>query len=171
MITDWIKPPKGTTHLYWTENSYKWLIKGTSAWLDYQGLCFGYFADLSDCQVNSRVFLLPKATEPWTGEGLPPVGTVCEHQPYKDQEGWRKVEIIAHKNTGLPVAVFWDEVGQRATYSSHEAFRPVRTPKQIAVEEREAALEEMTHRNDHAALKDWAAYVYDQLGYRKQVKP
>ncbi|MNV69275.1 hypothetical protein D3C71_1621790 [compost metagenome] len=50
-------------------------------------------------------------------------------------------------------------------------FRTLRTPEQIAAEEREKAIAEMTHGYPNGQLQDWAAHVYDQLGYRKQVAP
>lgn len=119
----------------------------------------------------------------WTGEGLPPVGTVCEHQPYGDQKDWHRVEIIAHKNTGLPVAIFWDEACQKATYSSHKAFRPIRTPEQIAEEARIAELNLMVgaikdypggrHGVDHMTQlkihEEACINLYD-AGWRKQVE-
>lgn len=111
------------------------------------------------------IFGTPVEESPtWVGVDLPPVGTVCEHQPYDDREDWHMVEIIAHKNASLPVAVFWDDVGHRASYSSYEAFRPLRTPEQIAAEEREKAIECI--QKDLHCSRAMAEDIFD-AGYHK----
>lgn len=116
-----------------------------------------------------------KAVE-WTGKCLPPVGTVCEHHKLGRSITTGDetiVKIIAHitdDNRISPVAVYMPCEGNPpyVGQGTADAFRPIRTPEQIAAEERDASIKEMTHHNDHAALQDWAAYVYDHLGYRKQ---
>lgn len=56
---------------------------------------------------------------------------------------------------------------EQCSASENYTFKPIRTPEQIAAEEREKAIEEM-----RAALPDWAApenicpMLYD-AGYRK----
>lgn len=129
---------------------------------------------------------------PWTGEGLPPVGTVCEFQgdiaacpsdPWRD--GLRdgvECTVIAHfKSKGLDLIAFTftkpdgcSEVEQ----AQPGALRPVRTAEQIAAEEREAAIKVMVEGSqpDYSAgeLLNASEYVecaisalYD-AGYRKQ---
>lgn len=136
MNIDWSKAPEGFP--LWLEGTNEEHRKH-SGWYRDAGQVFegAYGGQWRACR-EGQFFTVHRNPGPsnWTGEGLPPVGTVCEHQPYEDQEDWHQVEIIAHKNTGLPVAVFWDEAGQRATYSSHEAFRPIRTPEQVAADKR-----------------------------------
>lgn len=73
----------------------------------------------------------------WNGEGLPPVGTVCEY--YADEDTWRRCEIVAYKDG---MAVVW--VNHAHIWScSGAGLRPLRTPEQIAAEEREKAIAEM----------------------------
>lgn len=75
----------------------------------------------------------------WTGSGLPPVGTVCE----VDHDGWRRCEVIAHAFEGqcsadaLFTYIKDDGMSGWNWYSSPDKFRPLRTPEQIAAEERE----------------------------------
>lgn len=104
---------------------------------------------------------------PWNGEGLPPVGVSCEVENESDG-GWDAVdEVLAHTEIkGASVAVFKRD--DRVFYSPANAFRPIRTPDQIAAEERERAI------NDIAAMwegqsggwRDFFAALYD-AGYRK----
>lgn len=67
----------------------------------------------------------------WTGEGLPPVGAVCEY--FSALGEWKVCRIVAHD--GL-YAVF----NSLNEYGAHiaDGFRPIRTPEQIAAEDREA---------------------------------
>lgn len=109
----------------------------------------------------------------WNGEGLPPVGTVCE---YKRVHEWQKVEVFAVKPNynGSQTVLVTYENGCWAGCAEPSSFRPVRTPEQIAAEDRDKAIAEMVetarkatgfgqNRADYAALYD--------AGYRKQVAP
>lgn len=74
---------------------------------------------------------------PWTGEGLPPVGAVCEY--YADEDSWQRCEIVAHKDGQ---AVVWVS-NAHIWASSGASLRPIRTPEQIAAEERQEAIDQM----------------------------
>lgn len=104
----------------------------------------------------------------WTGDGLPPVGTVCEF--YADEDTWRRCEVVAHKDGQ---AVVW--VNNAHIFSSSGAsLRPIRTPEQIAEEERKAEIDvlcadivghyEAPKMSEH--YLGLAAALHD-LGYRK----
>lgn len=104
----------------------------------------------------------------WVEGELPPVGTVCEWCP--NQDGWVQVEILGHDGE----ETWFRRAGQSISETCLRMafFRPIRTPEQIAAEEREKAIDEM--------LKDFGKFfanpmtsartIYD-AGYRKQVKP
>lgn len=129
----------------------------------------------------------------WTGEGLPPVGTVCEFAGYTPEETLPtdplvgdKVTVIAHFKSGpMDVAAFtfyappefeFLQVGQGA----YGCFRPIRTPEQIAAEERDAAVVQMKQCFDSISerlmptsnqyLETLFGALHD-AGYRKQVTP
>lgn len=109
----------------------------------------------------------------WDGQGLPPVGTVCEVDIWEE---WPRCEIIAHfqQRCGV-VAAFTVEVVDGAksldAYGA-EFFRPIRTAEQIAAEEREAAIEELRKLLSRVACDDYhAAVAMIDAGYRKQVAP
>lgn len=88
----------------------------------------------------------------WTGTGLPPVGTVCEVDYC---EKWCRCEVIAHfqQRKGI-VAAFTVNLGdgvKALDAFGAEYFRPIRTPEQIAAEEREKQLEAM----EEVAARAW----------------
>lgn len=76
----------------------------------------------------------------WTGEGVPPVGTVCEHQLFRCN-GWTTCTVLAY---GEKKTFYRDKDGHEwSRLSSDMKFRPIRTPEQIAAEEREAKAKAM----------------------------
>lgn len=72
----------------------------------------------------------------WNGEGLPPVGTVCEYKSYQLSEPWREVEVIAHFRNKAMVAAFipTGDGDKKVDQAIAKCFRPIRTPEQIAAE-------------------------------------
>lgn len=110
--------------------------------------------------------------EAWNGEGLPPVGAVCavfgEHS-----KRWYKCEIVFSSD--------WVVVARGAAYEGKKVdiaydyttferrFRPIRTPEQIAAEERNAGIEEMLTvfwAGGSNELRRRVEQLYD-AGYRK----
>lgn len=110
----------------------------------------------------------------WVDGELPPVGTVCEYNNYEphpvDVElKWSRVEIVARHTQGLDdFAVFASVSGYHGSRVP-KRFRPIRTPEQIAAEEREKELNRMV-ATVSMLDKGWArkvcAGLYDN-GYRK----
>lgn len=127
---------------------------------------------------DEAVALLHASPEPWNGEGLPPVGTVCTIECETPHKRWKKhvgeqVVIIAHSTgyEGNPTAVYKVLDAEDSEYHAlrEQAFRPIRTPEQIAAEERDTAVQEM---REIAGSKN--AWPFEQLydaGYRKQPVP
>ncbi|HGN2642955.1 hypothetical protein V3399_29755 [Pseudomonas aeruginosa] len=125
----------------------------------------------------------------WNGQGLPPVGTVCEfagctpstEDPFdKDLREGDHVTIIAHfKDGNLDLAAFTFNPQARnpdrgtacVEQGAYGCFRPLRTPEQIAAEEREKSIEEMRELvGDIDKVPTWSdalAALYD-AGYRRQ---
>lgn len=109
----------------------------------------------------------------WTGEGLPPVGTVCEVVPHNSQWGFDTIEprrctILAHHadfvwlDTGVPGTPI-------STRTDKVDFNVIRAPEQIAAEDREKAIDVMVAESP-LLDKGWSRLVcaglYD-AGYRK----
>jgi hypothetical protein len=126
--------------------------------------------------------------KPWSGEGLPPVGTVCKFHRKGNTYCFKEdlfdghvVTIIAHYQgvTGHTVAAFTfdDEDGNTRDVESatERHFSPCLTPEQIAAEERATIIREMAsaaHRPGQIAVtkREMAERLYD-AGYRKRVTP
>lgn len=116
----------------------------------------------------------------WDGTGLPPVGTACEihgtvwQELHGDEFSWRRVEIIAHTNFGgSDVAVGRDIECATLGWGIASKFRPIRTPEQIAAEERQKAVDQMLADYQytvgpciHGLVRSQAERLYD-VGYRK----
>lgn len=82
----------------------------------------------------------------WNGEGLPPVGTVCEagtchHMDMRGEieetpDTWDTVIILAHGiASGIPVAFAQGE--NAVTIGQSADFRQIRTTEQLSAEQRE----------------------------------
>lgn len=149
---DWSKAPEGATHctpgdqlrtctVFWR------VVDGIAleAWAlsNDRGITDHFTYGKDGCSGFVRDFAVVRPNQPWTGAGLPPVGTVCEihgtvGQELRDEEfSWRQVEIIAHTNFGGgDVAVGRDLECATLGWGIASKFRPIRTPEQIAAEER-----------------------------------
>lgn len=71
----------------------------------------------------------------WKGEGLPPVGTVCEVlNSNLGSPAWEQCAVLF---TGKHLVVYNSEsCEERTAHIDYLEFRPIRTPEQIAAEER-----------------------------------
>jgi len=110
----------------------------------------------------------------WNGEGLPPVGTVCEA---KTTRGWSSGTIIAHGLQPKENLAVWQEDGELIFWGVKEYFRPIRTPEQISADERHRAIydamnetrvnwEEIENGPIGLVLEVIVSQLYD-AGYRK----
>ncbi|MNR20393.1 hypothetical protein D3C85_1372300 [compost metagenome] len=111
------------------------------------------------------VVFAPKKEE-WNGTGLPPVGVVCEAKSTArgSERDWFKSSV----NYISEYTVVLDD-GKSGEFVAHPAtmqFRPIRTPEQIAADEREAAMEHMRQVMEGSSSKSWVEALYD-AGYRR----
>lgn len=104
---------------------------------------------------------------PWNGTGLPPVGTVCEYKrnDVSYRQTWVKVTV---KYISLSLVVLEHFAGKNEFVEVKEScvFRPIRTPEQIAADERHEAIKEMRDLSMGRMDIVGAGYLYD-AGYRK----
>ena len=168
MKIDLTKKPEGATHI--NPNSGLWIkcFGGNSG--SYQFFKDGEWEMGFGCMSNS--YLEIAQPEPWTGEGLPPVGMVCEAMLPSMNHQWAEAVVVWHHPEHEGSAVVAHNGGRLIGWSS--AFRPIRTPEQIAAEEREKAVFEIAHilidnRHDSAEYHQ-AGRIYD-AGFRKQASP
>lgn len=182
---DWSKAPPHATH--WCPGNAKieagWIYNPGGT----KGEFYSCYADrglehipaFPDWRKSRLVQRPPK--QPWAGEGLPPVGAVCEVDYC---ESWQRCEVIAHfsQRCGM-VAAFTVEFSDGAKSLdafSAEHFRPARTAEQIAAEEREhkirnactaisKALADLHESEEPTAVAIIEAMI--DAGYSKQVMP
>ncbi|MDI4088408.1 hypothetical protein QK428_03585 [Pseudomonas aeruginosa] len=98
----------------------------------------------------------------WSGQGLPPVGLMVEWKAGLDHD-WQRVTVLAYANGD---AWFQPEDGPSFIVGNPANFRRIRTPEQIAAEERAKAIEEMCFAEETLTVKQ-AKALYD-AGYRRQ---
>ena len=183
MNIDWSKAPEDATHA--GNSPYE---KGVITW--FKGISDpasrNYFMNegsMNAWAISSEnlsawdLIELPKKQEAWDGEGLPPVGMVCEYQTWINRE-WKQTKILAH-HLGFAVhswSVDGDDMEVDA--SPPQDFRSVRAPEQLAEEERDKArtevLNAMTSKTMGFETEDqWQQRMKVvgemlDMGYRKQ---
>lgn len=177
MNIDWSKAPAWAVghalHAFGGEIREVWVGEHQYQRLD-QPKPFPYGGGNSDHRHNPRrseFHFEQLRPAPWTGKGLPPVGTVCESVCGGIV---RKVEVLAvgKKN------VFLIEGGEEKMFSIEgtRTFRPIRTPEQIEAEEREQDAQSLFelinpegkwHKFAEEGKARFRAAV--AAGYRKQV--
>ncbi|RQG48306.1 hypothetical protein IPC203_31730 [Pseudomonas aeruginosa] len=163
MSIDWSKAPKDATH--WepkgTEFGEGWIKKvgnEWSYWLEGSEVWAGVWADCFVSAEREATFE-PRPQEPWSGQGLPPVGISVEW--LSSAHGWLGGRVVGHDGS---VAVVSHNDGYTGCHP-HEV-RPMPTPEQIAAEERAKAIEGMCFAVETLTVKQ-AKALYD-AGYRRQ---
>ncbi|MBH9437772.1 hypothetical protein N1F33_19215 [Pseudomonas aeruginosa] len=179
MSIDWSKAPEGSNKAGFTgpDNYLQFYrIPGMFGDYDYWSEGRGWLGSEFPTCAN-YLFERPAKVE-WDGQGLPPVGTVCEHYGTADDLAWLEVEVIGHGNVdGRNVAFFRYGTGSprfTVSYSTANNFRPIRTPEQVAAEERAQAVKAMLaldppHDNGLGltSRQQFCEILYDH-GYRRQ---
>lgn len=181
MIIDWSKAPEGATHFYAAENR-------TCSFMKLEGDTWFFWPPASNApewtfwRRDHSVLdadMIP-APAPWSGEGLPPVGTVCEVEDPHTSDEWCECTILAWD---AECAVFKADGNYPYVYDGQGigCFRPIRTPEQIAAD---ARLHEI--RNALTTIKAGQPFPNDLVrgnitvsvveamidaGYRKQEAP
>lgn len=135
---------------------------------------------LSPAQAGSGHYHdIDELVEIWTGQGIPPVGVVCEGLNGCNQ--WVRCMVLHHTLHIPPkaIAVYGELEDGLASFFG---WRPIRTPEQIAAEEKIADLNHMircikdhpnkypgvTHLSQLKIQEDACVDLYE-AGYRKQV--
>ena len=108
----------------------------------------------------------------WDGSGVPPVGMVCEYRLDEDS-AWFKCKIMYVLSGSDHCFVAWcDHLGsdQILTFASNSyelQLRKIKTPEQIAAEERLHAIDEMIELvAGDSSFNEVMSILYD-AGYRK----
>jgi hypothetical protein len=172
---DWGNAPEDATH--WEpasdEDDESWMKKdgedwyfwgaGVSKWIKYNKTTNPIVEDRIKAMIP-RPQVEPKE---WSGEGLPPVGTVCE---YIDASGkYHQVEITGYGRS-LVLFVVEGSSNEQCTAKDPHLFRPIRSEEDRAVEEM-AKVFNSNCAVDYSGqpLLDGMKALYRE-GYRKQEK-
>ncbi len=160
MSIDWSCAPAEATHYCIGDDLNPWRkIEGTVAYEHYKDKWYMVNSFNKGCMPD---YYVPIPQETWDGQGLPPVGAKC----LTDRNDFlREVTILCHGKTRTFV---FDHVSQEETclVLKDRVFLPIRTPEQIAAEEREKAIEEMCFAEETLTVKQ-AKALFD-AGYRRQ---
>ncbi|YCF39305.1 hypothetical protein ACT517_17240 [Pseudomonas aeruginosa] len=183
MSIDWNTAPEGATHweprgIVFGEGWMKKVGNEWSYWLEGSGVW-------ADCFVSAEreATFEARPQEPWSGQGLPPVGTVCE-ACWNSPDEYYQIMVLAQwdgkaiyrwlagPGVGGLCESFAGILGEHS--GPHPKFRPIRTPEQIAAEAREAAIVAMLdldppHENGLGltSRRQFCETLYD-AGYRRQ---
>lgn len=113
---------------------------------------------------QAREVLASLTTAPeWNGEGLPPVGLQVEWRSSVECD-WARVTVRGYANGEAWIE---PEKGQSFIVGNPAGFRPIRTPKQIAADEREKAARQMSELTQGAHNWMEAFGMLHDAGYRK----
>lgn len=177
MEIDWSKAPEGATHYrkdgYCSSTGgvqyYKLDRAGWRYWVETIG--HGWKECSQPC--NGFLEIPAKHATSWTGEGLPPAGEWCEILSVPEPAGaWCKGKILYISKSSCVWC--WDEKQIDMCANTFEMeFRPIRTPEQIAAEERKAGIElfiEDMRKVNGCGFTSRAEDLWD-MSYRKQAKP
>lgn len=163
MSIDWSKAPEGATH--WEPNGPEfnegWMKKERNGWF-FWGEESEEWIHWGDVSAEREATFEARPQDAWDGQGLPPVGAKC----LTDRNDFlREVTILCHGKTRTFV---FDHVSQEeiCLVLKDRVFLPIRTPEQIAAEEREKAIEEMCFAEETLTVKQ-AKALYE-AGYRRQ---
>lgn len=173
MSIDWSKAPEGATH--WEPRSYDfaegWMRKvgdKWSYWLEGSKV-WGLSGPACCVSAEREATLEARPQEPWNGKGLPPVGTVCIVEPHNTMWGFSSTSGYERKILAYYGEYVWlghAETPLETTRIDKVDFRPIRTPEQIAAEEREKAVGDMAMSIQGVPYQYPTLYALYDAGWR-----
>ncbi|MGI0798558.1 hypothetical protein [Pseudomonas aeruginosa] len=174
MSIDWSKAPEGATHYQPESRGFHaaWFrLQGGKAremWVVIPGGALEHIIDPTVFD-ESMQNLIARPAEPatWNGKGLPPVGTVCEYRHMIWPE-YRPCEIRYISEESL---VAYNDAQEQFYRTCDMLFRPIRTPEQIAADERRKSIIHLANllidSRGHCNEYSQAKAIFD-AGYRRQ---
>jgi hypothetical protein len=152
---NWSKAPEGATHAGINAKGsvgYFYRLPGVLGDYDY------WNATLDDAEWSSGKGnpvlskLITRPSPAWSCGGIPPVGSLCEVRqktPCESSFDWEecRIALINTGADGKPQVCTLDKRGDLAIYYPQTdivEFRPIRTPEQIAADERHEAVMRMS---------------------------
>lgn len=178
MSIDWNTAPEGATHweprgIVFGEGWMKKVGNEWSYWLEGSEVWAGVWADCFVSAEREATFEA-RPQEAWDGQGLPPVGIEAEVIWDGADIAYFRAKILAHDEGR--VVFRWCEGESKGQYGSYAVlnfgilptFRPLRTPEQIAAEEREKAVGDMAMSIQGVPYQYPTLYALFDAGYRRQ---
>lgn len=135
MEIDWSKSPEKCIGATIAKAGFKCIEQGSIIWVSNRIGERPYVGIVEDEVVfaGERGWPWIPRPEAWNGEGLPPIGkATCEYRGAHQYDVWTVVDIFAHWGKD----VFVDFGDMWRAERDLDRFRPIRTPEQIAQEER-----------------------------------
>ena len=167
----------------WADRVVVGRASGTLYWAEAnKRVSFGGWSDFHD-DIHVTACWEVVATRPieWDGNGIPPVGVVCEALWNAGANKWLKVKVFGVNEQGQPI-LRWEEGPQKYEYQAAPLtgrmgkpyFRPIRSPQQLAAEIADKEIKEIAgiicadgaFDMDDPELMAAATALYD-AGYRR----
>ncbi|HGM7971563.1 TPA: hypothetical protein ACKP9O_001622 [Pseudomonas aeruginosa] len=170
MSIDWSKAPEGATH--WEPEGHEfsegWMKKEGDYWFCWvEGINKWLHGPSCNVSADREATFEARPQEAWDGQGLPPVGAKC----LTDRNDFiREVTILCHGKTRTFV---FDHVSQEeiCLLLKDRVFLPIRTPEQIAAEERRKSILHLANLliDSRGQCNEYsqAEAIFD-AGYRRQ---
>ena len=161
MAIDWDSAPEGFP--VWVESflsSFKsdWHKENEGSYTDRAGVSWS--------KPGETLYIAHHRPASWNGKGAPPVGTVCEMATIG--VFWETVEIMFLSKT---YAITKGVEGEQHWHIRDVTFRLIRTPEQVAADEREIVINDMLSCcTTKGTVTKIIQALYD-AGYRKQKEP
>ncbi|MDI4168213.1 hypothetical protein QK414_35355 [Pseudomonas aeruginosa] len=178
MSIDWSKAPEGATHWEPTGPEFHegWMRKvgdKWSYWLEGSKV-WGLSGPACCVSAEREATFEARPQETWDGQGLPPVGTVCIVEPHNTMWGFSSTSGYERKILAYYGEYVWlghAETPLETTRIDKVDFRPIRSPEQIAAEERSKECDRifviLSSVEREGNRSDMAEALYD-AGYRRQ---
>jgi hypothetical protein len=159
---DWSKAPEDATHHGRGEDCCYWAkcVDGQQYFINISGWDNGNWKPVTERY--DYAFLTARPKSEWTGEGLPPVGVEFEWRYV--YHAWKRGEALY---IGSVYVILKDCNEEQHYYLRDMQFRPIRTPEQIAAEERDRCVQKMAKELEESDHKHGSLYALYDLGYRK----
>ncbi|HCK4353414.1 TPA: hypothetical protein N0G50_004203 [Pseudomonas aeruginosa] len=178
MSIDWSTAPEGANKAGFTGHEYLqfYRIPGMFGDYDYWNERMGTWCGSDFPTCANHLFDRPEKVE-WDGQGLPPVGIEAEVIWDSTDVAYYRVKILAHDEDR--VVFRWCEGESKGQYGSYDVlnfgilptFRPLRTPEQIAAEERRKSILHLANLliDSRGQCNEYsqAEAIFD-AGYRRQ---
>ncbi|MDM9556024.1 hypothetical protein QU926_20640 [Pseudomonas asiatica] len=166
----------------------KILQAGVSAYAEkflYGKSSFGEGIEAAYFAIHDHEDWIRPGLAPWDGEGPPPVGTVCEVLWNESRLEYLKTKIFGINEHGQPIHRFEEgpkkyeyQADVLRTDSGTQVFMPLKTPEQIAADEREQEVKDLYYTINWGESPEHWSHVGDvrkadyakaiDAGYRKQ---